>query len=205
MFWGSGWVSWWCPTSCCRRMNIGAPPTGDQRNSSVGERRWNPPWGSGCCTWGVGGAGVWKSGFWLGPWGASPRVTTGEGTFVWKESPIFAVTADEQQQKRSSFRINLLVLQKPWQQAMTAGLGGSFLNSVNQRGPHSVGESCGRCSVGAVNVLKRCQMQPWLMHRSQTITTNEKTDMTAIKSRQKQSTRLVPVEGESRWNCQRSG
>lgn len=70
---------------------------------------------------------------------------------------------------------------------MAAGLGGSFLNSINQREPHSVGESCGWCSIGAVNVGKHCQMQPWLMHWAQTKTTNKKTDMTAIKSRQKQS------------------
>lgn len=46
-------------------------------------------------------------------------------------------------------------------------------------------ESCGRCSIGAVNGGK--QMQPWLVHWAQTKTANEKTDRTAIKSRQKQS------------------
>lgn len=177
----SGYISWSCPTSCCRRMNIGAPPTGDQRNCSVGERRWNPPWGSGFCTWGDGGAGVCKSAFWFGPRVASSRMATEQGTFVWKENPIFAVTADEKH-LQSAFRIHLLVLQIPWQRTMTAELGGSFLNSTNQRESHSVSESCEWCSLGAVNVVKRCQMQPWLMLWSQTKTTNEETDMTAIKT-----------------------
>lgn len=72
------------------------------------------------------------------------------------------------------------------------------INTVPTTGSHKINDSCGECPLRAlrVNSMNHCERGHWLMHCSQTETTNDRTDMTDMTERTDKFKLIVCCE----WN-----